>query len=117
VTNAAFLRGGVALRSKVFSTMAVSLALSACAGRDPAPVASVQPQDVYADCTMIRAEIEGNNIKIQELADERGWKTAQNVAAGLAGFVVPVICSAWIGKVRRTRTPLHCRRVSNISRH
>jgi hypothetical protein len=43
---------------------------------------------------MIRSEIEGNNIKIQELADERGLKTAQNVAAGLAGFVVPVI---WFG--------------------
>jgi hypothetical protein len=27
-----------------------------------------------ADCTMIRAEIEGNNIKIQQLADERGWE-------------------------------------------
>jgi hypothetical protein len=64
---------------------------------------------------MIRAEIEGNNIKIQELADERGWKTAQNVAAGLAGFVVPVIRFGmnWKG----TRTPMHCRRLSNISRH
>jgi hypothetical protein len=49
--------------------MLTGLALSACAGRDPAPVASVQAQDVYADCTMIRAEIEGNNIKMQELAD------------------------------------------------
>ena len=37
-----------------------------------------QPQDVYADCTMIRAEIEGNNVKIQQLADERGWKVTQN---------------------------------------
>jgi hypothetical protein len=64
--------------------MAVGLALSACAGRDPQPVASVQPQDVYADCTMIRAEIEGNNVKMKELADERGWKTTQNVVTGLA---------------------------------
>jgi hypothetical protein len=86
--------GGVAVRSKGFSAVAVGLALSACAGRDPAPVASVQPQDVYADCTMIRAEIEANNTKIKELADERGWKVTQNVAAGLAGFVVPVI---WFG--------------------
>ena len=82
------------MHSKVFSAMAVGLALSACAGRDPAPVASVQPQDMYADCTMIRAEIEANNTKMKELADERGWKTTQNVAAGLAGFVVPVI---WFG--------------------
>jgi len=82
------------LRSKVFSAVAIGLALSACAGRDPAPIASVQAQDVYADCTMIRAEIEANNTKMTELADERGWKVTQNVAAGLAGFVVPVI---WFG--------------------
>jgi hypothetical protein len=48
------------VRSKVFSAMAVGLALSARAGRDPEPIASVQPQDVHSDCTMIRAEIEGN---------------------------------------------------------
>ena len=58
------------MRSKAFSAVAVGLALSACAGRDPAPVASVQPQDMYADCTMIRAEIEANNAKAKELSDE-----------------------------------------------
>jgi hypothetical protein len=73
---------------------AVGLAMTACAGRDPAPVASVQPQDVYADCTMIRAEIEANNAKTKELADEQGWKVAQNVGAGLAGIVIWPI---WFG--------------------
>ena len=74
--------------------MSAGLALSACAGRDPAPVASVQPQDVYADCTMIRAEIEANNAKAAELANEQGWKTAQNVTTGLVGLVIwPV----WFG--------------------
>jgi hypothetical protein len=76
------------MHSKLFCAVAVGLALSACAGRDPAPVASVQPQDVYADCTMIRAEIEANNAKAKDLADEQGWKTAQNVAAGVVGLVV-----------------------------
>ena len=66
------------MRSKLFSTLAAGIALSACAGRDPAPVASVQPQDVYADCTMIRAEIEANNAKAKELTDEQGWKVAQS---------------------------------------
>jgi len=99
------------LRSKVFSTPAVGLALSACAGRDPAPVASVQPQDVYADCTMIRAEIEGNNVKMKELADERGWKTTQNVVTGLAGFVVPVIWFGmdWKGAVDKDAAALQAR--------
>jgi hypothetical protein len=43
---------------------------------------------------MIVAEIEANNIKVQELADEQGGKVAQNVAAGVAGLVIPVL---WFG--------------------
>lgn len=74
--------------------MAIGLAVSACAGRDPHPVATVQPQDAYADCTMIRAEIEANNQKAKELADEQGLKTAQNVAAGVAGLIIWPI---WFG--------------------
>jgi hypothetical protein len=36
---------------------------------------------------MIVAEIEANNIKVKELADEQGLKVGQNVAAGVAGVV------------------------------
>jgi hypothetical protein len=74
--------------------MAAGLALSACAGRDPAPIATVEPQDAYSDCTMIRAEIEGNNAKAKQLADEQGLKVAQNVGAGVVGLIIwPV----WFG--------------------
>ncbi len=63
-----------------------------CAGRDAAPVATVQPHDQTSDCAMISAEIEANNAKVRELADEKGVKVAQNVAAGVAGLVVwPVL--------------------------
>jgi hypothetical protein len=37
---------------------------------------------------MIAAEIQANNIKVKELADEEGLKVGQNVAAGVAGIVV-----------------------------
>ena len=99
------------MHNKVFFAMAVGLALSACAGRDPQPVASVQPQDVYADCTMIRAEIEANNSKMTELADERGWKVTQNVVTGLAGFVVPVLWFGmdWKGAVDKDAAALQAR--------
>jgi hypothetical protein len=41
---------------------------------------------------MITAEIEANNAKVQELANERGLKVAQNVAAGVTGIIVwPVL--------------------------
>ena len=82
------------VRTKLLPAMAVGLALSACAGRDPQPIASVQPQDAYSDCTMIRAEIEANNAKATQLANEQGGKVAQNVAAGVVGLVIwPV----WFG--------------------
>ena len=46
------------------------------------------------DCTAIYAEVQSNNNKIQQLAKDNGWKVAQNVAAGVAGLVVPVL---WFG--------------------
>jgi hypothetical protein len=47
---------------------AIALAVTACAGRDPQPIATVQPNDQFSDCTMIRAEIEANNQKAKQLA-------------------------------------------------
>jgi cell division septation protein DedD len=72
----------------------LGIALAACAGRDPQPIVTVQAQDQYSDCTMIRAEIEANNAKVTQLANEQGWKVAQNVGAGVVGLVIwPV----WFG--------------------
>ena len=65
----------------------LSIALVSCAGRDPQPVATVQPQDASADCTMIQ-KLKANNVKLKELADEQGLKVAQNVAAGVVGLVI-----------------------------
>jgi len=82
------------VRKAVCVTVAAGLALGACAGRDPQPVATVQPQDEFSDCTMIRAEIQANNQKAKDLADEQGLKVAQNVGAGVVGLVIwPV----WFG--------------------
>ena len=77
------------MRGVGFAVVAIStISLGACAGRDPQPIATVQPQDMYASCGQITAEIQANNIKVQELADEQGLKVGQNVAAGVAGLVV-----------------------------
>jgi hypothetical protein len=62
--------------------------LAACAGRDPHPVATVQPQDAQSDCAMIRTEIEANNAQAEKLAEENHAKIAQNVAAGVVGVVI-----------------------------
>jgi hypothetical protein len=74
--------------------MALGVMLGGCAGRAPAPVAVVQPTDRYMDCTAILAEVQANNEKVRQLASDKGLKTAQNVAAGVAGIVVPVL---WFG--------------------
>lgn len=76
------------MRAGVLLAMAAGLALVGCAGRDPHPVAVVQPQDAQSDCAMIRAEIEANNVQAQKLADENHAKIAQNVAAGVVGVVI-----------------------------
>lgn len=67
---------------------AVVLALAGCAGRAPQPVAVVQPQDRFIDCTTIQAEILANNKTVQGLASEESGKVVQNVAAGVAGLFI-----------------------------
>ena len=80
--------GIVVMRTGVLSATAIGLALAACAGRDPQPIATVQPQDSMASCGQLTAEIEANNVKFKQLADEEGLKVGQNVAAGVAGLVI-----------------------------
>jgi hypothetical protein len=76
------------LMRKFGMVFGIAIAAGACAGRAPQPVAVVQPQDRYADCAAITAEIEADNQKVKELASEQGLKVGQNVAAGVAGLVV-----------------------------
>jgi hypothetical protein len=79
---------------RIVVTLALAALCAGCAGRAPQPVAVVQPQDQFSDCTAIVAEIESNNRKVQELASGEGLKTTQNVAAGVAGLFIPVL---WFG--------------------
>ena len=72
-------------------SLGVVLSLGACAGRAPNPVAVVQPQDRYMDCTAIQAESKANADKLTGLGKEDGNKVAQNVAAGVAGVFIPVL--------------------------
>ena len=99
------------VRVKKSCSIIVGLLLAGCAGRAPQPIATVQPQDVSASCAMITAEIEANNIKVKELADEQGIKVAQNVAAGVAGLVVwPMLFAMdWQGSAGKDVAALQAR--------
>jgi hypothetical protein len=96
------------MRIGVFAATTVGLALAACAGRDPEPIAIVQPQDQTSTCGMISAEIQANNVRVKALADEQGLKVAQNVVAGVVGIVVWPVWFAMDAKggseQRRSRT-------------
>jgi hypothetical protein len=76
------------------SLLVVACIAAACAGAPPNPVAVVQPQDRFMDCTAIMAEVQANNEKVQQLAKDQGWKVAQNVVTGVGGFLIPVL---WFG--------------------
>jgi hypothetical protein len=81
-------------RTLTAALFAGCVALSSCAGRDAQPISTVQQEDAYSDCAIIRAEIDANNQKAQQLANEQGMKVAQNVAAGVVDLVIwPV----WFG--------------------
>jgi hypothetical protein len=78
---------GLGAPMRIIAFAAVAALCGACAGRDPIPMATVQPTDAIATCAMITAEIQANNMKVKELADEEGLKVGQNVVAGVAGVV------------------------------
>src|SRR5690606_31592981 len=82
-------------QNKLFVFAAVSFCLAGCAGRAPEPIPTAQPWDAHSNCTQIRAEIEANNVKIKQLADEQGLKVAQNVVTGVGGLFTFGI--AWAG--------------------
>jgi hypothetical protein len=70
------------------SALVLASLLGACAGRDAAQIPVVQPQDQGLNCTAIQAETTANTARITELGRESGNKTAQNVAAGVAGLLI-----------------------------
>lgn len=65
-----------------------SLALSACAGRKPNPVAEIQNGDATLNCRQLAQEISVNNQAILGLLDEKKKKQGNNAAAGVVGAVV-----------------------------
>lgn len=75
------------VRTLATTLVLVSL-LGACAGRDAAQIPVVQPQDQSLTCTAIQAETTANTARITGLGRESGNKTAQNVAAGVAGLLI-----------------------------
>jgi hypothetical protein len=78
-------------RSRPSAFLIHAAIITACTGRTLFPVAVVQPQDRHTDCNAVMAEIQANNRRVVELANEEGVKPTQIVAAGVAGPVIPIL--------------------------
>ncbi len=68
--------------------LAAGFMLSACAGRAPQLVATVQVYDQQRDCLAINAEIAANAQQVSRLAVEESDKRTQNIVAGTVGMVL-----------------------------
>jgi hypothetical protein len=76
------------MSTKTMVSAIALITLAGCAGRTPNPVAVAQIHDSTLSCQAIQAEVAANNHQISELGKEQGAKTAQNVAAGVAGLFI-----------------------------
>lgn len=85
---------GRAMQGRIAIAVLVSVLVVGCAGRAPQLIQTVNVDDNRLSCDQIVAEVRANNDRITDLAEEEGWKVTQNVVAGVAGFVVPVL---WLG--------------------
>jgi hypothetical protein len=90
--------------------MCCAAILAACMGLPPHPIPVVEPQDGYMDCTAIYAEVRENNRRVEELGREQGWKVAQNVAAGVGGYLFQFFGSGcWQGAANKEAAALQSR--------
>ena len=80
------------VRSLSLVVLSLAVLTAACAGREPNPVATVQPIDDTMNCEAIQAEVNSNTQRIAELGPEQSNKVAQNIAAGVTGaiFLLPL---------------------------
>jgi hypothetical protein len=58
------------MRIVMVEAACLAVALTACMGRAPQPVATVQPADQMMDCTAIYTEVAANNRRVEELGRE-----------------------------------------------
>ncbi len=77
----------VAARRTASALCALAL-LASCAGRDPVPVQVAQASDNLLACSQITAEMQANETKVRQLADEEASKKKKNIAIGAVGALL-----------------------------
>ena len=73
---------------KIVSVALVAASVTACAGREPQQISTVQAQDANSNCMALTAEIAANTTRLEGLRRESNNTTAGNVALGVAGALL-----------------------------
>jgi hypothetical protein len=69
-------------------TLCGVVVVSACAGREPHPIATTNATDSQFDCAGITREFEANERSIIAISKERSSANAKNMAWGVTGVIL-----------------------------
>jgi hypothetical protein len=72
---------------RLFALAICAASLTACMGRTPVPVATTEGYDEHLSCDQVRAEIDSNNMKANQLDNENRSAHNGNVATAVVGTI------------------------------
>ena len=107
-------KGG--LMRKIGLAIGMTVAVGACAGRAPQPVAVVQPQDRYSDCAAITAEIEPTTKRSASLLPSKASRSVKTSPPGLRAWWFGRCSLPWIFRIQPARKSPRCKVASNTLR-
>jgi hypothetical protein len=76
------------MKRSIITVTAFSFLVTACAGRDAAPVAAYNAYDAQLSCPQIDAETAANSAKVIQLQQEKDNARAANIAIGAVGLLL-----------------------------
>jgi hypothetical protein len=76
------------MKRSIITVTAFSFLVTACAGRDAAPVASYASYDGQLSCSQLGAELTANESKVVQLQHEHDSAHTANIAIGVVGALL-----------------------------
>jgi hypothetical protein len=76
------------MKRSIITVTAFSFLVTACAGRDAAPVASYASYDGQLSCSQLGAELTANEAKVVQLQQEHDSAHTANIAIGVVGALL-----------------------------
>lgn len=100
------------------SVLMCAIILTACVGRTPHPISTVQPGDKHLACSQIEAEVIQRQDGLQDLETERATRQQANIAKGIGGILLfPVWFFLDLGSAPETEASAIKKRLNTLKRH